>query len=90
MKPGREGLDVGHEVSPLLPCERLPRRHVGVVNTPAYGVVQVAVSRETSAGSRSALECGLGKVARLRIKIRSIFSGTVAAHPVTSNAVAPV
>ena len=90
MKAGREGLDICHEVRPLLPGERLPRRHAAVVNAAAYGVVQVSVSGKASARSGSALESGASKVARPGIEMGRILSGTIAVLSVAGDAVTPV
>src|SRR5580698_8191 len=90
LKSRRKTFDVRDQAGALLTSQGLPRWHGAVVKAAADGVEQVAVGGKAAAWRGTAFESSLGKIARLGIEVRSIFSGAVAMHAVARDAVAPV
>ena len=81
----RKGLDEGHQVGALLVGQRLPGRHIGVIEAARDSLEEILVGWQSAGGRRATL-----KLAGENVKVRGVLAVAVAADPVTTPAIAIV
>src|SRR6266705_1129586 len=85
--PGREMLDVGYHVCPLLLRQRTPLRHIGIKQSAADGVIQIFIGWQSSrrrgpASKRRAREIPRPGLHPLRVLARTVSQRSVAADAI--------
>ena len=78
----RKRFDKGDEIDAILIRKGSPRRHIGIIKSPANRIKQILIGGKRARWRRAALESSLREIPGFGVEIWCVFTSTVAASPV--------